>query len=198
MKGPMMKFFAAALFLVASLVTGSAYGQSLPAATAGLQLDAEAGFTALHATAGPAQCGCFFTYGGNGQLALTSASGIGLVFDFARTSSSTTNGFGHNLTLYTFQEGVRYTVNRGGKYVPFGQALIGIAHTASNYRIDEDQTKLAFGGGGGLDVRFSHRFEFRPIEAEYVRTSIPNGQNNRQNQFRFSAGIVYHLTANDR
>jgi hypothetical protein len=32
------------------------------------------------------------------------------------------------------------------------------------------------------------------VEFLYLKTDIPNAVNNRQNQFRMSAGLIYHLT----
>lgn len=47
--------------------------------------------------------------------------------------------------------------------------------------------------GGGLDLRVSRHFSVRPVQAEYFLTKIPDGLNNRQNNFRLSAGIVYRF-----
>jgi hypothetical protein len=33
----------------------------------------------------------------------------------------------------------------------------------------------------------------RPVQAEYFLTKFPDGDNNRQNNFRYSAGIVYRF-----
>jgi hypothetical protein len=44
--------------------------------------------------------------------------------------------------------------------------------------------------GGGVDVKVSKHFSIRPVQAEYFQTRIPDGLNNRQNNFRFGAGIV--------
>ena len=63
----------------------------------------------------------------------------------------------------------------------------------SNYRIDESTTRAAAAVGGGVDLRLSERFSFRPVEAEYLFSTVSNGQNNFQNQLRMSAGLVFHL-----
>jgi hypothetical protein len=44
--------------------------------------------------------------------------------------------------------------------------------------------------GGGIDVKISKHFAIRPAQAEYFLTKIPDGLNNRQNNFRFGAGIM--------
>ena len=76
----------------------------------------------------------------------------------------------------------------------FGEALIGFGHTQSNYKIDQNATGFAYAGGGGVDLKISSRFDVRPVEFLYLKTDIPNAVNNRQNQFRMSAGLIYHLT----
>jgi len=43
-------------------------------------------------------------------------------------------------------------------------------------------------------VRVSRHISVRPVEAEYVLTKIPDGLNNRQNNFRFGAGIVFRFS----
>jgi hypothetical protein len=47
--------------------------------------------------------------------------------------------------------------------------------------------------GWGIDVKLSKHFSIRPVQAEYFLTKIPDGLNNRQNNFRFSAGIVFRF-----
>ena len=47
--------------------------------------------------------------------------------------------------------------------------------------------------GGGIDRRVSRYFTVRPLQAEYFMTKFPDGANNRQNNFRFGAGIVLRL-----
>ena len=44
-----------------------------------------------------------------------------------------------------------------------------------------------------MDVRVSKHVAIRPVQAEYFMTTFPDGANNRQNHFRFSAGVVLRL-----
>jgi hypothetical protein len=44
--------------------------------------------------------------------------------------------------------------------------------------------------GGGVDVRVSKHVSIRAVNAEYFLTKIPDGLNQRQNNFRLGAGIV--------
>jgi hypothetical protein len=47
--------------------------------------------------------------------------------------------------------------------------------------------------GGGVDVGVSKHFAIRPAQAEYLLTKFADGNNDRQNNFRFGAGIVLRL-----
>jgi len=181
--------------MIASVAVGSApaHAQALPAGGA-LALDIGGSYTAIHANAPPAQCGCFYMTGFSASVAVKASHGIGFVFDYGRTNNSNVNGTTHNLTLATYMQGVRYSILQSHKLVPFGEALIGFGHTQSNYVIDHNATGFAYAGGGGVDLKVSSRFDVRPVEFLYLKTDIPNAVNNRQNQYRMSAGLIYHFT----
>jgi hypothetical protein len=188
-----MKCFAVGLILIASLAVGRAHAQALPAGGA-LALDIGGSYTAIHANAPPAQCGCFYMTGFSASATVEAPHGIGFVFDYGRTNNSNVNGLNHNLTLATYMEGVRYSPWRSHRFVPFGEAFVGFGHTQSNYAIDRNATGFAYAGGGGVDLKVSSRFDVRPVEFLYLKTDIPNAVNNRQNQYRMSAGLIFHLT----
>jgi len=46
---------------------------------------------------------------------------------------------------------------------------------------------------GGVDYKISEHFAIRPFQAEYFLTKFTDGGNNRQNNFRSSAGIVFRF-----
>jgi hypothetical protein len=45
----------------------------------------------------------------------------------------------------------------------------------------------------GIDAEISKHFSIRPVQAAYLLATIPDGLNNRQNNFRFGAGMVFRL-----
>jgi hypothetical protein len=47
--------------------------------------------------------------------------------------------------------------------------------------------------GGGLNIYFTRNFGIRLLEADYVRTVLPNGSTNSQNDLRLSVGLTYHI-----
>jgi len=75
---------------------------------------------------------------------------------------------------------------------PFAQVLFGGVWAADGVTLGPVS---AFGmtAGGGIDLRVSRYFTVRPLQAEYFMTKFPDGANNRQNNFRFGAGIVLRL-----
>jgi opacity protein-like surface antigen len=194
-----MKSFMKNLLIVLALGTqlvalgnARAHAQALPAATQ-LHADVAGGFTVIHANEGPANCGCFWMYGGSGGFSVTNSRNISFVTNVGYTSQTNINNNGRNLALLTALEGARYTFDHGQRITPFGQASVGIAHTDTNLRIDNGVTRFAMAVGGGVDMHLTHRLAFRPIEAEYLFSTVPNGQNNFQNQLRLTAGVVFRL-----
>jgi hypothetical protein len=44
--------------------------------------------------------------------------------------------------------------------------------------------------GGEIDVGVARHIAIRPLQAEYFLTTAPDGNKDRQNRFRYSAGVV--------
>jgi outer membrane immunogenic protein len=78
---------------------------------------------------------------------------------------------------------------RRHKVTPFAQVLLGGVVTSSGIQTSGWQNNFAMTAGGGFDIRLSEHLTIRPMQAEYFLTKIPDGANNRQNNFRYSAGI---------
>lgn len=74
---------------------------------------------------------------------------------------------------------------RHGAIKPFAQVLLGGVATSSGIEQSGWQNHFSMTAGGGIDVRVSRHFSIRPVQAEYFMTKIPDGLNNRQNNFRF-------------
>jgi hypothetical protein len=72
---------------------------------------------------------------------------------------------------------------------PFAQVLVGGARSIVNSPLNT----FAMTAGGGVDVKISEHFEIRPIQAEYFLTQFTNNTTTRQNNFRYSAGVVFHF-----
>jgi hypothetical protein len=74
-----------------------------------------------------------------------------------------------------------------GKFRPFGEAMIGVAHANTN-GFGSD-TSFAAALGGGIDYRLIRLVAWR-FAGDYVRTSLFNGT---QHNARISTGIVVHF-----
>jgi hypothetical protein len=185
----LLRITLAVLFCLAC--TG-AHAQSLPTATR-LSLDVSAGFTSIRANEGPGLCGCFFLNGGSGELAITNSRNTSFLINFARTTQNNINDINQNLILYNLLEGARYTLHRERRIAPFGEVLVGISHTASNYEYYKSTNAPALLFGGGVDINLGHRISVRPVDAGWLFTTHRNAQNNFQNQLRMSASIVFHI-----
>ena len=127
--------------------------------------------------------------GGSGQLEFNATRWLGVVGDLggyavARSGFATT----HQIS-YLFGPRVNF---RRGRVTPFAQVLLG-AIWASDAIVLGSKTAFATTAGGGIDLTVSRHFAVRPVQAEYFLTKFPDGDNNRQNNFRYSAGIVFRF-----
>ena len=127
--------------------------------------------------------------GGGGELIYNVNRWFGVLGDVSGTwaTNSTSQGaaipylFGPRLSL------------RHGVVTPFAQVLFGGVLTSSGIEQIGWQSHFAMTAGGGIDLKTSKHFSIRPVQAEYFLTKIPDGLNNRQNNFRFGAGIVFRF-----
>ena len=132
------------------------------------------------------------SYGANGmtgQAVYNVSSRLGIVGELSGYRLAR-NGFGTTYQVsYLF--GPRVSLRRH-LVTPFAQVLFGGVWAADGVTLGPVS---AFGmtAGGGIDFRVSKYFTVRPLQAEYFMTKFPDGANNRQNNFRFGAGIVSHL-----
>jgi Outer membrane protein beta-barrel domain len=134
----------------------------------------------------------FNANGGGGELIYNFSSWLGVLGDVSGLwATSTSNSGMHGAAIpYLFGPRVNF---RQGLLTPFAQVLFGAVTTSSGVEHFGWQTHYAMTAGGGLDVPVSPHFSIRPIQAEYFMTKIPDGINNRQNNFRFGAGVVFRF-----
>ena len=109
--------------------------------------------------------------------------------------------------MFTYQFGpvIKYRTSR---VTYFGEVLFGGSNTnvyanlskafvlgGGTISASDTQHPFTMSAGGGLDINFSKRVAFRPIEIDYMLTrySNPLTSTNNQNHFRYIAGIVFKL-----
>jgi hypothetical protein len=81
-------------------------------------------------------------------------------------------------------------------------ALSGCGSSANGFRgvypkspaPDSSSNGFAAKVGGGLDLNVSHHVSVRLVEANWLRTQLPNSATNIQNDLTLGAGIVFHTT----
>jgi opacity protein-like surface antigen len=76
-----------------------------------------------------------------------------------------------------------------GKFTPFAEAMIGIAHVHNGDFFDSSNSSFAEAVGGGIDYRLVRLLALR-LEADYIHTHLFD---TTQNNFRLSTGIVFRF-----
>ena len=185
---------AVATLLGATVVAGA---QIKPASANGV-ISAAVSYNAMHAGSASG-AGSFWMQGGGAEVAGTLSDGIGVVANVTGLHTANTGqGVPANLVAATF--GPRYTwVPRGqssGRMSIFAQGLVGESHglhgifPAFGGSITS-ASGLAVNIGGGIDLRLRHHLALRVLEANWLRTQLPNSGSNVQNNLLLGAGIVF-------
>jgi peptidoglycan-associated lipoprotein len=138
----------------------------------------------------------FWMQGGSVQVHGQFYRGLGVVADIAGAHVGNINSSGVGLDMVATTFGPRYTwTTKSRKYALFGQALGGEGFgfhsvfpgvsgaTVSSYN-------LAVKAGGGLNVALTPRIALRAIEADWLRTQLPNATTNVQNNVSLGTGVV--------
>lgn len=129
--------------------------------------------------------------GGGGQLEFNANNWLGIVGDLSGYGVTNTSS---ELVGWVMPYLLGPRINlRHGRFAPFAQTLFGGILASDRIGGLGSQNNFAMTAGGGIDIRVSRHYSVRPVQAEYLLTKIPDGLNNRQNNFRFSPGIVFRF-----
>jgi opacity protein-like surface antigen len=131
----------------------------------------------------------FNANGGGGQLEVNVNRWLGIVGDLAGYSVDNPTAHGEAFS-YLFGPRINFRYSR---VTPFVHVLFGGLLASDGIGSFGPENHFAMAAGGGIDFKVSRRFAVRPVQAEYFMTKFPDGLNNRQNNFRFSTGIVLLL-----
>ncbi|HYL92557.1 MAG TPA: PKD domain-containing protein [Alphaproteobacteria bacterium] len=143
--------------------------------------------------------------GFNGSIAGNMNRWFGLVADFgAYKVGHLPVGTDANASTYLF--GPRFSMRQHEKFTPFVHVLLGAAHASATSKsgatgssfLSPGQHRNAFATafGGGLDWNASKHVAVRLFQGEYLRTSFTDGVDDRQNNFRAAAGLVFRFGGN--
>jgi hypothetical protein len=172
-----------------------------------LSADVALTFTTDRAKIASTGCGCFWLQGGSLDASVPIFRGLGVAANLSGEHSANIAS-GVDLSTVAFVVGPRYTFSatRWTRRVPelrhgtsvFGEALYGSSRGFDGAFITlagpkGNASSLALQIGGGVDIGLARGFSVRAVEAEYVRTTFRNFNNNTQNDLRLAAGVTYHL-----
>jgi outer membrane immunogenic protein len=161
-------------------------------------------YSYARANAGPGQCGCFNMNGGSTEVAFHAYRALSAVFDLTgERAGSISSTPGAGLSLVSVTAGPRYSLRfpreKLSRYTPFVQGLVGIAHgfdslfPGANGSAAGAASSLAVLAGGGLDLTMNRHLAIHAIQADYLRTQLPNAAGNGQNLLRVSVGMVFRV-----
>jgi hypothetical protein len=150
--------------------------------------------------------GTFWLQGGGADAAVNFWEGFGIAANFTGGLASNVAP-GVNLNQVEFTAGPRYThqvwTGHSGKTDQrrlqlFGQGLFGGVHAFGGVfpgisGVTATAGSFALNTGGGMNLYLSRSLGVRLLEADYVRTWLPNNGSNSQNDLRLSFGIAYHI-----
>ena len=176
-----------------------------PSKPAPISTDLGVTYTVERGEQAPGNCGCFWLQGAGADAALTFWKGLAIAASF---NSGNASNIAPNVSLkkLQFTAGPRYSytawtgrdaaANRSLQL--FGQGLFGGVHAydgtfpAPN-GVANSAGSFALEAGGGLNLLLSKSFGVRLLEADYVRTSLPNNFSNSQNDMRLAFGMTWHI-----
>jgi hypothetical protein len=181
-----------------------AQAQQKPASTYTTDVDIAITYVAERAKLASVDCGCFWLNGGSGNFAMTLLHGLGVAANLTGEHASNI-GTGIDLDKVMFAMGPRYTystklpVGKRPGIAVYGEGLFGGIHGFNTTFPSSTGTigaasSFAMQFGGGLDLRFARHIGIRAVEADYVRSTLPNNAGNVQNDFRLAGGVSFHYS----
>jgi hypothetical protein len=141
----------------------------------------------------------FTLQGGTLQVQDRFWRGLGVVADVSGLHAGATPNSSAGLNLVSATFGPRYTWFPGQARVKiFGEALGGEAWGSSSMfpgagGVVPDSSSSALEIGGGLDLMVSTRVGVRALQADWLRTALPNATTNVQNNLRLGFGLTLRI-----
>jgi outer membrane immunogenic protein len=141
--------------------------------------------------------GGFWLQGGGADIALPIYKGLSLAGSVSGEHASNIQP-GVDLSKITYLAGPRYTLKARSHMQLFGEGLFGAAHGfdslfPTSTGVTPTANSYAIQIGGGLNIAMHGGLRLRALEADYVRTGLPNDGNNSQNDLRLAFGVSYQF-----
>lgn len=163
-------------------------------------------FAVEHTQTAPMQSG-FWLKGAGADAAVTFWKGLGLAASLTGDHAGAVSP-GVDVNKLSYLAGPRYTWTAwqagsaaGSRRLQiFGQGLFGGVHGFDGVYpatggVVSSANSFALQAGGGFNYYLNKNWGLRLLEADFVRTQLPNGAANTQNDMRLAFGITYHLEA---
>ena len=153
----------------------------------------------VRTNAPPGGCGCINLNGGDGWVSYNLTRSWAVVGQIGAQHASNIGGTsGADLTLTSYLFGGRFSQRIGDRLLPFAQVLLGGAHASGalapqNSGLGGSGNAFAFTAGGGLDIGLTRRLAIRAVDLDYYLTRFDNGVNQRQNNLKVSAGVIFRF-----
>jgi len=141
----------------------------------------------------------FWQQGGSVQLEGRFWRGLGAVADIGGLHTGNMHGSGVGLDMVTATFGPRYSYPlRRRPYSIYGQVLAGEANGFNSAfpgknGVQTVANSLALLAGGGVNLHLKNHLSARLVEVDWLRTQVPNGSDNVQNDLRLGAGLVWRF-----
>ena len=170
-----------------SFTAAAAFAQETP------KLDVSVGYSYFRDNPSTSGVPSFNLHGGSASAAYNFNDWLGAVADFGGYHANNILGSGVDGTLSTYLFGPRISYRKHERFTPFAQTLFGVAHSSVSFGGTDNAFAASF--GGGVDVKISNRFSWRPAQVEYLLTRFQEATTNRetQNNLRVTTGLVFHF-----
>jgi len=170
-----------------SLTAAATFAQDTP------KLDVFVGYSYFRDNPSTSGVPSFNLHGGSASAAYNVNNWLSAVADFGGYHANNILGSGVDGTLSTYLFGPRISYRKHERFTPFAQTLFGVAHSSVSFGSTSNAFAASF--GGGVDMKLSHRFSWRPAQVEYLLTRFPETTTSRetQNNLRVSTGLVFHF-----
>jgi hypothetical protein len=199
--------FRHTVLLLGAFSSLSALAQQTPVKSSPAMIDVAFTYVAERAKIASTPCGCFWLQGGSMNMAVTVYRGLGVAVNVTGEQASNVQP-GVDLDKVSVMVGPRYTFTRKswfghdlgehGGFRIFGEGLAGGVHAfntliPSSNGIAGAADSVTFQLGGGVDRTIHNHIGIRLIEADYVRSTLPNAANDTQHDLRLAAGISFRF-----
>ena len=146
----------------------------------------------------------FWAQGGSAELMATFYHGLGVAACVEGTHAANVSSSRVNVDLVTATFGPTFSFTLPARKLPagsfartriFSEALIGVVNAVdgvypSSSGSSSTANAMALRLGSGADVALSRHLAVRLVQADWLRTTLPNTTSNVQNNLRLGAGVV--------